>query len=65
MIPAKWATPCIWIMALPQEPGLTVLRLMHQALGTTAQGAVRFSFSHFNTEEEIQTGIEAVRELAE
>ena len=39
--------------------------LMHQALGTEAQGAVRFSFSHFNTEEEIQTGIEAVRELAE
>ena len=26
--------------------------LMHQALGTTEQGAVRFSFSHFNTEEE-------------
>lgn len=39
--------------------------LMHQALGTTEQGAVRFSFSHFNTEEEIQRGIEAVRELAE
>ena len=39
--------------------------LMHLALGTEAQGAVRFSFSHFNTEEEIQTGIEAVRELAE
>ena len=39
--------------------------LMHQALGTEAQGAVRFSFSHFHTEEEIQTGIEAVRELAE
>ena len=39
--------------------------LMHQALGTTEQGAVRFSFSHFNTEEEIQRGIVAVRELAE
>ena len=39
--------------------------LMHQALGTTEQGAVRFSFSHFNTEAEIQRGIEAVRELAE
>ena len=39
--------------------------LMHQALGTTEQGAVRFSFSHFNTEEEIERGIEAVRELAE
>lgn len=39
--------------------------LMHQLLGTAEQGAVRFSFSHFNTEEEIQKGIEAVRELAE
>lgn len=39
--------------------------LMHQSLGTAEQGAVRFSFSHFNTEEEIQKGIEAVRELAE
>ena len=39
--------------------------LMHQSLGTAEQGAVRFSFSYFNTEEEIQRGIDAVRELAE
>lgn len=38
--------------------------LMHQALGTEKQGAVRFSFSHFNTMEEIHTGIEAIRTLA-
>lgn len=38
--------------------------LMHQALGTEKQGAVRFSFGYFNTEEEVQKGIEAVRELA-
>lgn len=38
--------------------------LMHQALRTAHQGAVRFSFSHYNTEEEIDTGIRAVRELA-
>lgn len=38
--------------------------LMHQALGTEEQGAVRFSFGYFNTEEEVQKGIEAVRELA-
>lgn len=37
--------------------------LMHQALHTEKQGAVRFSFSHFNTMEEIQTGIEAIRIL--
>jgi len=39
--------------------------LMHQALGTVDQGAVRFSFSHFNTYEEIQKALDAIRELAE
>lgn len=38
--------------------------LMHQALGNVEQGAVRFSFSHFNTKEEIQIAIQAIRELA-
>lgn len=34
--------------------------LMHQALGTQEQGAVRFSFSHYNTEAEVDTAIEAI-----
>lgn len=38
--------------------------LMHEALGTVGQGAVRFSFSHYNTEEEIDFAVKAVRELA-
>ena len=38
--------------------------LMHEALGTVEQGAVRFSFSHFNTDEEVDAAVEAVRELA-
>ena len=38
---------------------------MHQALGTTAQGAVRFSFSYFNTEAETDAAVRAVRALAE
>lgn len=37
---------------------------LHQALGTTAQGAIRFSISWFNTEEEIDEAIRAVAELA-
>ena len=37
---------------------------LHQALGTTAQGAIRFSISWFNTEEEIDQAIKAVQELA-
>jgi cysteine desulfurase family protein len=38
--------------------------LMHEHLGTVGQGAVRFSFSHFNTEEEVQEGIRAMTILA-
>lgn len=38
--------------------------LMHEALGTKKQGAVRFSFSHFNTMEEVQEAIKAMRILA-
>ena len=38
---------------------------LHAALGTTRRGAVRFSFSPFTTEDEIQAAIAAVRELAE
>lgn len=38
--------------------------LMHQALGTVEQGAVRFSFSHGNTKEEVDEAVRAVRELA-
>jgi selenocysteine lyase/cysteine desulfurase len=47
------------------RPGAHCAPLMHEALGTKEQGAVRFSFSHYNTEEEIDTAIRAIRELAE
>ena len=36
-----------------------------EALGTVEQGAVRFSFSHYNTEEEVDMAIRAICELAE
>lgn len=38
--------------------------LMHEALGTAKQGAVRFSMSHFNKEEEIDQAVKAVRKLS-
>ena len=37
---------------------------MHKALGTVEQGAVRFSFSHYNTDEEVDAAVKAVQELA-
>ena len=39
--------------------------LMHKPFGTEKQGAVRFSFSCFNTEAEIDTAIRAMHEIAE
>ena len=38
---------------------------LHEALGTRQTGAVRFSFSFFNTEDEINTAIGAVERIAE
>lgn len=38
---------------------------LHEALGTTEQGAVRFSFGFFNTEQEIDAAIAAIRQIAE
>ena len=47
------------------RPGAHCAPLMHRALGTVEQGAVRFSFSHYNTEEEIKIAVSALRELAQ
>lgn len=46
------------------RPGAHCAPRMHRALGTQEQGAVRFSFSWFNTEEEVDEAVAAVRELA-
>ena len=47
------------------RPGAHCAPLMHRALGTVEQGAVRFSFSHYNTMEEINIAVSALRELAQ
>lgn len=47
------------------RPGGHCAPLMHEALGTVEQGAVRFSFSHYNTDEEVDIAIRAIQELAE
>jgi selenocysteine lyase/cysteine desulfurase len=46
------------------RPGAHCAPLMHEALGTVEQGAVRFSFSHYNTFEEVDTAVKALKELA-
>lgn len=46
------------------RPGAHCAPRMHEALGTTEQGAVRFSFSWYNTEAEVDAALAALRELA-
>ena len=47
------------------RPGAHCAPRLHRALGTTEQGAVRFSWSFFNTEAETDAAADAVRVLAE
>ena len=51
--------------SIATRPGAHCAPRLHRALGTMAQGAVRFSFGWFNTEEETQAAIAAVRSVAE
>lgn len=57
-------------MILSEDYGISVRSgghcapLMHKALGTEKTGAVRFSFSYFNTEEETDEAARAVKEIA-
>ncbi len=46
------------------RPGAHCAPLMHKSMGTVDQGLVRFSFSHFNTEEDIELAVKAVYTLA-
>ncbi len=46
------------------RPGLHCAPLAHKTIGTLEQGAVRFSFGIFNTHEEIEFAIKALKEIA-
>ncbi len=47
------------------RPGAHCAPRMHRALGTTEQGAVRFSFGWFTEAEDVDAAVRAVKELAE
>lgn len=47
------------------RPGAHCAPGVHSYFGTERQGMVRFSFSHFNTEEEVDQAIRAIRALAQ
>ncbi len=46
------------------RPGAHCAPRLHRALGTEEQGAVRFSFGWYNTEEEVDEALRAVRDIA-
>ena len=46
------------------RPGGHCAPLLHERFGTMEQGMVRFSFSYFNTEEEVDQGIRAIHAIA-
>lgn len=61
-----WVSDRLWeAYAIATRPGAHCAPRMHRALGTVAQGAVRFSFSWFNTEGEVDAAVQAVKELAQ
>lgn len=47
------------------RPGSHCAPLVHKHLGTEKQGIVRFSFSYFNTSEEVDRAIQALREISQ
>lgn len=47
------------------RPGAHCAPRLHRALDTEAQGAVRFSWSYYNTEAETDAAVSALRQLAE
>ncbi|MCL2852581.1 MAG: aminotransferase class V-fold PLP-dependent enzyme [Defluviitaleaceae bacterium] len=46
------------------RPGVHCAPLLHKHLGTAEQGAVRFSFSYFNTDDEIRYAANALRQAS-
>jgi len=46
------------------RPGLHCAPLAHQTIGTEGKGAVRFSFGYFNTKDEIDEAIIALKSIA-
>lgn len=46
------------------RPGAHCAPLMHETFGTETRGAVRFSFSYFNSEDEVDEAIRALRKIS-
>ena len=50
--------------SIATRPGIHCAPLLHKHLGTAEQGAVRFSFSYFNTDDEIRYAADALKKAS-
>lgn len=54
----------LWVdYSIATRAGSHCAPLLHKHFGTVDMGMVRFSFSHFNTEDEIEKGVYAIEEI--
>lgn len=54
----------LWMeYSIAVRSGIHCAPFIHQALGTDKQGTVRFSFSRFNTQEEVKQALIAIKEI--
>ena len=51
------------VYGIQTRPGAHCAPLMHRALHTEEQGIVRFSFSHFLSEEQVEEAVQAIKEM--
>ena len=61
---ARYRISCRENYGIATRPGAHCAPRLHEALGTEEQGAVRFSFGWYNTEEEADAAVTALREIA-
>ena len=64
MTPSEVSLACDEQFGIMSRPGLHCAPSAHRTIGTFAQGTVRVSFGYFNTEEEINYALDAVRQLS-
>lgn len=64
MDPAKVALELDERFGIMSRPGLHCAPSAHKTIGTYPAGTVRFSFSYFNTEEQIISAVEALRQIS-
>lgn len=64
LLPSEAALELDERFAIMARPGLHCAPAAHRTIGTFPRGTVRFGFGFFNTEAQIDTALEAIRNLA-